>query len=84
MIKLEMYTSPTCGPCKMMKPFMEEFIEDGQDIEIIDLADGREPFDQKGIRGTPTLIYYKDGQEYDRYVGYATKEMVRKKLTETV
>lgn len=79
-----MYTSPTCGPCKMMKPFMDEFIEEGQDIEIIDLADGREPFDEKGIRGTPTLIYYKAGEEVERYVGYATKEMVRKKLTETV
>ena len=79
-----MYTSPTCGPCKMMKPFMDDLIEDGQDIKIIDLADGREPFEEKGIRGTPTLIYYKDGEEIERYVGYATEQMVRKKLAETV
>jgi len=84
MIKLEMYTSPTCGPCKMMKPFMEDFVKEGHEITFIDLADGREPFDEKGIRGTPTLIYYKNGEELDRYVGFATKEMVRKKLTEAV
>jgi thioredoxin 1 len=35
---------------------------------------------QLGIPGIPTLILFKEGQEVDRVVGYAPRDVIRQRL----
>jgi len=37
-----------------------------------------------GIRGIPTLVFYVDGKEVDRMVGYAPKPQLKDRLEKLV
>lgn len=64
------FTSPTCGPCRMLGPLMEE-LKSKMDIQkySIDQPDGRDMAMQYNVRAVPTVIYVLDGQEIDRVTG---------------
>lgn len=65
-----------CGPCKMMKPHLEEIAESHKDkIEIVKInADhNRELCLEVGVRGLPTLVLYEEGKETWRNIGYLNK-----------
>lgn len=69
------FTSPTCGPCKMLAPIMEELKAD-LNIKKIDVSDplGADLAEDYGIRGVPTAIFLKNGQEIDRAIGAKSKQ----------
>ena len=65
-----------CGPCKMMAPFVDELAGDYIGRALIAKLDtdhaprATQPF---GIRGIPTTIVFKGGQEVGRRVGAVPK-----------
>lgn len=73
---IEFFSSPTCAPCKLIKPVLEELIkEENIEVKIFDLAeDGRDLFVDKNVRSTPTMIFYNDGKEYNRFSGFIPKD----------
>lgn len=61
-----------CGPCKMMKPVLEELRQVmGDHIRIlkIDVDKNRPIADSLNISGVPTLILFKNGQTLWRQSG---------------
>lgn len=61
-----------CGPCKMLAPMMDDIA--GQNVGRLVVAKVDTDQAQKvaleyGIRGVPTVILFRDGQEVDRSVG---------------
>ncbi len=66
------FWSPTCGHCLALNPNYDEAAEalDGK-IKFVKVAfpGGRDVFKQYGVRGTPTLVLFKDGAEVKREVG---------------
>ena len=65
-----------CRPCKVMQPAFEgvegEF--KGQvRLCTIDVDEQEEMAERFGILGTPTFIFYKDGKELGRIIGYRQK-----------
>lgn len=74
--KVVIFTSPTCGPCKRLKPELAEQAEKrGFEFEIVELSDETRPkFVEKGIRNVPVTMLYEDGEEVDRKVGSFTVE----------
>jgi thioredoxin 1 len=65
-----------CGPCKMIGPALEEISEELADrvtITKLNIDDHPETPGKYGVRGIPTMILFKNGEELDRKVGAAPK-----------
>lgn len=72
-----------CGPCKMMGPVFEELSDDYKGkLKFAKLNTEEEPSlaGNFGIRGIPTLLVMNDGEEVDRIVGFAPKELLKEKI----
>ena len=61
-----------CGPCKMMAPILDQFAHDRAGTALVvklDTDRNQRTSERFGIRGIPTLIVFKGGQEAARQVG---------------
>lgn len=72
-MKLLRFTASWCGPCKSLASNLDK-IDIKLPIEVIDIDVFPDVAKDYGVRGVPTLIKVKDGQEIDRYVGVKTLE----------
>lgn len=73
------FWAPWCGPCRMLSPVVEELAEEYTDIVFAKMNTDEHPTTpgRLGIRGIPTLIFYVDGKEVDRMVGFAPKNVLK-------
>ncbi len=70
-----------CGPCRMIAPSVEAVAEeyDGKaSVYKMNVDENLNVPQQFGIRGIPTLILFKGGQEQERIVGAVTREAMAK------
>ncbi|MDE3128172.1 MAG: thioredoxin [Gemmatimonadota bacterium] len=68
-----------CAPCRMMAPVLDELARTRKGrLQILKLDTDRYPeiAGSLGIRGIPTLILFKDGEEANRQVGMAPRKML--------
>ena len=75
-----------CAPCKFVAPLIDELAQTHQGALLVvkvDTDQAPELSQQFGIRGIPTLILFKDGEEVDRSVGFEP-EKVRAMAEEVV
>ncbi len=80
------FTSPTCGPCRMVKPHLAAYAEAHSglgvhDVEITEHPDVAEAF---GVRATPTLAVIRDGDEVARRSGALMKAQLSTWLDSTL
>ncbi len=73
------YWAVWCGPCKMIAPVLEECATSyAGKIKIakMDVDANQEVPAKYGIRGIPTLILFKNGQEVAKKVGAMSKSQL--------
>ena len=73
------YWAEWCGPCKMIAPVLEEMAGTyAGKIKIAKMdVDAKQEVPAKyGIRGIPTLILFKNGQEVAKKVGAMSKSQL--------
>ena len=61
-----------CGPCRMVAPVMEELAgryEGKALVGKVNVDDEPELARRFGVMSIPTVVFLKDGQEFDRKVG---------------
>ncbi|MCK4303135.1 MAG: thiol reductase thioredoxin [Candidatus Eisenbacteria sp.] len=72
-----------CGPCKILDPILAELVTEYDGRAVIghcDVGEAPETARRFGVMAIPTVIYFKHGQEVDRFVGLLGKEDIVKKI----
>ncbi|XP_062117750.1 NADPH-dependent thioredoxin reductase 3 [Humulus lupulus] len=77
---LVLYTSPTCGPCRTLKPILSKVIDDyDQNVHFveIDIEEDPEIAEAAGIMGTPCVQFFKNKEMLRTVSGVKMKSEYR-------
>lgn len=72
-----------CGPCKALAPILEEIsseVETKAKVVKVNVDQAGELAQQYGIRGIPTLIFFKGGEVKSTLVGNQPKAEILKNI----
>ncbi len=72
-----------CGPCKAIAPVLEELAaEYAGRLRVLKLNvdENRQTPARFGIRGIPTLLFFKEGARVDQLIGNLPKAQIRSKV----
>lgn len=70
-----------CGPCRMIAPSVEAVAEQftgKASVVKMNVDDNMDTPSRYGIKGIPTLILFKGGQEAERVVGAVSRDAIAK------
>ena len=67
-----------CGPCRAMKPMLDELAEGnpGYKIVSIDIDEEDELAEDYDVSSIPCLVVFKGGEEVNRSVGLISREAI--------
>jgi len=77
------YGATWCGPCKKIKPILEELagtMADKTDIFYVDAGEEPALAQKYGVMSLPTLLFFKNGEVKDRIIGLVAKEKIIEKI----
>jgi thioredoxin 1 len=73
-----------CGPCRALKPTLQQIIEQSKGeykIYGIDVDDSPDLASMHQISGVPTMVIYKNGLITKKFVGVQSKEKIVESLS---
>ena len=74
-----------CQPCKMLSPTVEEIAGEYEDtikVGKLNVDDNPNTATKYGIRGIPTLLFFKGGKVVQQMVGVKSKAEIKKVIDE--
>jgi thioredoxin 1 len=76
------FWAPWCGPCRMLGPVLEEASKSQTDTTFVKVNVDEQPeiAQRFGVRGIPTLVYFKDGKQVSESVGAMSKPQLEAKV----
>ncbi len=72
-----------CGPCKMVSPIISQLAEEYDGRMVVgkcNVEECEEIAAEYGIRNIPTILFFKNGQLADKFVGAASKAKLQEKF----
>lgn len=81
------FSAAWCGPCKMIKPIVESYeFDDRIDIAFLDVDDPKVKslMNSYGIRGIPSLLIIKNGEQVALKSGALTKAQLEEYIVKNV
>ncbi len=71
------FNADWCGPCKAMKPMLDDLAENSSyKIASINIDDEDELAEEYDVTAIPCLVLFKDGKEANRSVGLIAKDAI--------
>lgn len=76
------FYSKTCGPCKMLSFVLKDIDKMMPDFKIftIDFDENKDLKERLGVKGFPTMLFMKDGNEVIRLAGLKQKPAIIKEI----
>lgn len=74
------FSAAWCGPCKQLAPIIDELSKEYEGriaVGKCDIEEADELTMEYGIRNVPTVIFIKNGQIVDKFVGSKPKSEVQ-------
>jgi thioredoxin 1 len=65
-----------CGPCKAMKPMVDEIASEYSGrltVATVDIEDNQQTVYRLGVRAVPTVVLFKNGEVFAQKVGLPRK-----------
>ncbi len=69
-----------CGPCKMLSPILDEI--DFIDVLKINVDEHQDVAQSYGVMSIPTLLFFKDGLEKRKEIGFKNKDEIKRIVDE--
>jgi len=72
-----------CGPCQLVGPHIEKLAHEYEGKAVIGKCDvdrDQELPSRFGIRNIPTILFFKNGELVDKFVGAANKATIEEKF----
>ena len=72
-----------CGPCKAIGPIVDSIAASYAGklkVAKVNVDENGAAPSRYGIRGIPTLLFFKDGKVADQVVGYVPQEVIEEKV----
>lgn len=69
-----------CGPCKMLGSVLEQL--EGVSIIKVNTDTHQELAQQFGVMSIPTIVFFKEGVEVRKEIGFKTKEEIERIIKE--
>lgn len=77
-----------CGPCRMVGPVIEQLAEEYEEENVVigkvDVDENPALAQRFGVMSIPTVLFFKDGEEFDRKVGAMAFEAYADTLDEAL
>ncbi|MBU5220186.1 thioredoxin family protein [Bacillus albus] len=74
----------SCVHCQKLSPVVVPMAKDlNVDMKVMDIEKIDAPWDEYKIKGTPTIIHFKDGKEVSRISGEQPKDKLKEWLEQT-
>jgi thioredoxin 1 len=70
------FTADWCGPCKKVRPIVQELIQEGYSFQIIDVDIEKELVEKFEISSVPTFILFKNEKSVKRISGAQTRNQL--------
>ena len=77
------FWAPWCGPCKTIAPALEDASNDLAEKIIVyklNIDDNPQAPSKYGVRGVPTILFFKAGQVVDKQIGAIAKAKLYEKI----
>ena len=76
------FWAPWCGPCRMLGPIIEELANENTDVSVckLNVDENSVSAVKYGVRGIPTIIFFKNGEVVDKIVGVKSKADFQAKI----
>ena len=80
------FWAPSCGPCRVIAPSLEEINAEREDLRVVKLNvdENQQTAAQYDVMSIPTLIVFKNGEPANRIIGALPKKRLVQELEPTL